>query len=174
MPAHRVKLDPEDIPVLAAAAAGQVTAKQVSKSVGTGIKKSEALVNAAKLSLAEHQELFREHAQRLIKAGLERIEETLPNASCAQATLTVGVLTDKIAAGANKGPSAVHLHLHGADRSEVLGRVLGNAGGRTDLPLQGVAMKRAVPVPDSADPAAVPARPVSADHGQGKARSSDL
>lgn len=99
----------------------------VSRITGLPDKPSKAVGKAALLTLAEYSEMFRTQAQEIVEIGLARMRETLPDASIGQATLAVGVLSDKLHQARPKSGD-VHLHLHSSqDRNALLGSLLGTA-----------------------------------------------
>lgn len=105
------------------------------------------------LALAAFEEAFRTNAQGIILEAMEELRRSLRQGkiSGSQLAVAVGILKDKLAASANtKGPNAVHLHLHGGDRKELLASVLGNAASRLgSAKRESVSIKQVRPILNS-------------------------
>jgi hypothetical protein len=101
--------------------------KDVARISGLSDFPSKKLGQQAALTLAQYTELFQTQAQELVQMGLQRMRETLPASSIGQATMAVGILSDKLHQARPKSGD-VHLHLHSSqDRNALLGSLLGTA-----------------------------------------------
>jgi len=101
--------------------------RDIAQITGLADRPTKALSARSIQTIEEYTELFRAQAQELVAMGLQRIRETLPGASVGQATMTVGILSDKLHQARPRNGD-VHLHLHtAADRSALLGSLLGTA-----------------------------------------------
>jgi hypothetical protein len=127
------ELKQPEIPIerIAEMVANGASAWDIQRAASLGKDQSKAIVSTGKLMLAEFQEVFREKAQVIISEGLDLMREKQKYASYSAIGIGVGILSDKIS-NANRaaGPASVHLHLHGQDRSKLIGGILGEEGKR--------------------------------------------